>query len=140
MSWEQHRYAVERAARMRREIAKAQDEQAQGVNLQGEANGSDAEMLEEVAEFLRSLGGSKAAERTEDHGQAFIADWNKMIATISVTARQWNMPVPQLICGPKWYAHMNSVATIRLMPVLVYAGVKIRFGDFEQADVLRTVQ
>lgn len=54
MTWDQHRYAVERARDFRRKLADEQNEAAQGVNLQGEANGSDAEMLDEVADFLRS--------------------------------------------------------------------------------------
>jgi hypothetical protein len=57
-------------------------EAAQGVNLQGEANGSDAEMLDEVAHFLRSLEGSEAGDWMKDGAIAFIADWNQATSGI----------------------------------------------------------
>lgn len=59
MSWEQQRYAVERARDMRRKAADEINEASQMVTLQGEAQGGDAEMLDDVADFLQSLEGKK---------------------------------------------------------------------------------
>lgn len=138
MSWEQHRYAVERARDMRRKFADEHNEASGMVNLQGEANGSDAEMLDEVADFLKSLEGSKAGDQMIDRGQSFVADWNKMIATISVLCSQYQLPKPDMIFHYKWQDHMSYVAGQRIGSPLIYAGVRVRFGIFESMDVLRS--
>jgi hypothetical protein len=134
MSWEQHRYAVERAARMRREIADRQNEAAQMVNLQGEANGSDAEMLDDVADFLKSLEGSKAGDGER---QRFVDDWNKTITTLSNFCAYYDLPKPDMLFHPKWQHHMSAVAQRPIGSPLIYAGVRVRFGRFESCDVLR---
>lgn len=137
MTWEMHRYAVERAARMRRTIADEQNEAAQGANLQGEANGSDAEMLEEVAEFLKALGGSKASDILENPGQAFVDDWNKAITSLSNFCGLYDLPKPDMVFHQKWRMHMSRVAQREIRSPLIYAGVRVRFGTLESMDVLR---
>lgn len=142
MSWEQHRYAVERAARMRREIADRQNEAAQMVNLQGEANGSDAEMLEEVAEFLKSLEGYDDRKGSigflegREAQDAFIAEWNKTIATVSVFCDRYGMKKPDMIFVPEWQEYMSVIAGQRIGAPIVYAGVRVRFGKLSPMDVL----
>ena len=136
MSWEQHRYAVERAGRLRRMQADKINEANQGVSLQGEAQGSDAEMLDEVADFLRSLEGSKAGDWQENAGAAFVADWNKTIATISNLCAQYNLPKPDMIFHPKWQQYMSYVAGQSIGSPLIYAGVRVRFGRMVSVDAL----
>lgn len=137
MSWEQHRYAVERAASLRRKIAHDIAEETQGVSLQGEAQGGDAELLEEIAEFLKSLEGSKAGQWQEDAGAAFVADWNKAIADLSNFCARYDLPKPDMIFHPKWQAHMSYVAGQAIGSPLIYAGVRVRFGMFQSMDVFR---
>lgn len=137
MSWEQHRYAVERAARIRRKAAENINEASQMVTLAGEANSSDAEMLEEVGEFLKSLEGSKAGDILENPGQAFVDDWNKAITTLSNFCGLYDLPKPDMIFHQKWRVHMSRVAQREIGSPLIYAGVRVRFGTLESMDVLR---
>ena len=159
MSWEQHRYAVERAARMRSDAADAINDHCMecgmkvdpdisacrciggpvfaGVTLQGEANSSDAEMLGEVADFLKSLEGSKADDILENPGQAFVDDWNQAITTLSNFCGFYNLPKPDMIFHQKWRMHMSRVAQREIGSPLIYAGVRVRFGTLESMDVLR---
>lgn len=161
MSWEQHRYAVERARDLRRKAADAINDHCieclmkhdgsanwrcgcpdgeptfAGATLQGEANGSDAEMLDEVADFLRSLEGSKKDQFVTDPGGAFVDDWNKMVATISVLCSQHDLPKPEMVFHPTWLARMRDISNTRIADTIVYAGVKIRFGRFVQFDGLQ---
>lgn len=143
MSWEQHRYAVERAARIRREFADKHNEMSPShVNLQAEANGSDVEMLEEVAEFLKALEGyddRKGSIGFLDQlelGQAFIAEWNKSIATISVFCDRFGLPKPDMIFPPEWQHYMNRIAGQHIGSPIIYAGVRVRFGKLAPMDVL----
>lgn len=137
MTWEQHRYAVERAASLRRKIAHNIAEETQGVSLQGEANGSDAELLDEIANFLQSLEGSKAGQLQENAGAAFVADWNKTIANLSNFCAQYDLPKPDMIFHPKWQSHMSYVAGQSIGSPLIFAGVRVRFGMFQSMDVFR---
>lgn len=139
MSWEQHRYAVERARDRMKERADAINEEKQMVTLQGEAAGGDAELLDDVAEFLQSLEGSKAGQILENPGEAFIADWNRMVGTISVLCGQYDLPKPEMVFHPKVLSLMRSISNSRIADTIIFAGVKIRFGKFEQADVLRQI-
>lgn len=137
MSWEQHRYAVERARDLRRKLANEINEENQAVSLQGEAQGGDAELLNELADFLRSLEGSKAGQWQEDAGAAFVADWNKAIADLSNFCARYDLPKPDMIFHPKWQAHMSYVARQTIGSPLIYAGVRVRFGMFQSMDVFR---
>lgn len=133
---EQHRYAVERAARLRKHVAHDEIERNQGVSLQGEANGSDAEMLDEVADFLRSLEGSKKNQAITDPGGAFVADWNQVIGTISNFCGMYDLPKPDMLFHPKWQARMSMIAQQQIGSPLIYAGVRVRFGTYRSMDVL----
>ncbi len=144
MTWEQHRYAVERARdRMRKHADEANEAQG-GVNLQGEAAASDAEMLDEVADFLQSLEGYRNEMGSigflegEARRDAFIRDWNKTIGTVGVFAAQWGMPAPEMLFCPEWLAAMNYHSDVQIRSTLIWQGVKVRFGLVEQRDVLVT--
>ena len=119
MTWEQHRGAVERARDC-------------GIPLPG-----DAELLDDVVDFLRSLEGSKAGDILENPGQAFVDDWNKTICTLSNFCGLYNLPKPDMVFHPKWQMHMSHIAGQRIGAPLIYAGVRVRFGMFESCDVLR---
>lgn len=74
MTWEQHRYAVERARDRMKELHDAAIEDREGVSLQSEAANSDMELLDDVVDFLKSLEGGKAGDPI---GQQFVDDWNR---------------------------------------------------------------
>jgi len=143
MTWEQHRYAVERARdRLRKQ---AEDIVSHGgMNLQSEAASSDAEMLDEVVDFLHSLegyrneAGSIGFLEGEARRDAFIRDWNKTIGTVGVFAAQWGMRPPEMLFHPEWYAAMNYHSDVQIRSTLIWQGVKVRFGFVEQRDVLVT--
>lgn len=160
MSWEQHRYAVERARDMRRKTADAINDHCAecgtkmdmenmerlvckcpdgpvfaGVTLQGDADGSDAEMLDDVADFLRSLDGSKPGM---DCREQFIADWDATICAVSNFCAKYDLPKPDMIFHPSWQSHMSLIAGTNIGSPLIYAGVRVRFGTLSSMDVLRT--
>ncbi|WP_372732948.1 hypothetical protein [Novosphingobium sp.] len=142
MTWEQHRYAVERARdRMRRQADEA-DQLQGGVSLQGVAAASDAEMLDEVADFLESLEGRRHDLTSigflegDARRDAFIRDWNRTIGTVGVFAAQWGLPAPEMLFHPKWHEAMNYNSSQPIRATLIWQGVKIRFGFVEQRDVL----
>jgi len=137
MSWEQHRYAVERARDRMKRHHDAAIQANEGVSLQSEAAGSDAEMLDEVADFLKSLEGSKARDIWENPGEAFVADWNKAICELSNFCAAWNLPKPDMVFHPLWRVRMSTIAGQQIGSPLIYAGVRVRFGQFESCDVLR---
>lgn len=160
MSWEQHRYAVERARdRMKATADRINDHCMEcsakhdgsddwrcgcpdgeptfaGATLQGEAASSDAEMLDDVADFLRSLEGSKKGQAITDPGGAFVADWNQMIAVISNVCGQYDLPKPDMVFLPVWQARMSMIAQTKIGSPLIYAGVRCRFGRFASFDAL----
>ena len=142
MTWVYHRYAVERARDRMKKLHDEAVEAQQGVSLQSEATGSDAELLDEVVEFLSTLDGYQnengsigfleGAERRD----AFVWDWNKTIAQIGVFCKQYNIPEPELLFHPRVLDHMNAASSQRISGTLIYMGVKVRFGGYEQRDVL----
>ena len=158
MSWEQHRFAVERARTMREKAAEAingycmdcKQQEAfffdgrclcpdgkptfAGVTLQGEANSSDAELLGDVADFLKSLEGSKP---TMPRGEEFVADWNKAICELSNFCAKWDLPKPDMVFHQSWRGRMSKIAGTQIGSPIIYAGVRVRFGRFESCDVLR---
>lgn len=133
MSWEQHRYAVERARDRIKKSADEINEAAQMVTLQGEAAGSDAELLDDVADFLKALEGGKAGD---GEGQRFIDDWNKAITTVSNFCAYYDLPKPDMIFHPKWQHRMSVVAQRPIGSPLIYAGVRVRFGTMRSVDAL----
>lgn len=134
MSWEQHRYAVERARDRMKQLHDAAVEDRQGVSLQSEAANADAELLDDVADFLKSLEGSKAGDSL---GQQFVDDWNRTIITISNFCGQYDLPKPDMIFHQKWRTHMSAVAQRPIGSPVIYGGVRVRFGQLESMDVLR---
>lgn len=162
MGWEQHRYAVERARDMRRKIADEQNDHCAecgqktdgtdawrcgcptgqpifaGATLQGEASSSDAEMLDEVADFMKSLEGSKAGQCFADPDSAFVADWNQTIVHLSNFCSIYALPKPDMIFHPNWQGRMSEIAGMRIGSPIIYAGVRVRFGTLTPMDVLRT--
>lgn len=157
MGWEQHRYAIERARDMRQKTADAINDHCAeckqqeaffyegrclcpdgkpifaGVTLQGEANSSDAELLGDVADFLKSLDGSKP---TMARSEEFVADWNQAIGQISNFCAKWDLPKPDMLFHPLWQQNMSRVAGMRIGAPLIYAGVRVRFGSYVSMDVL----
>lgn len=67
----------------------------------------------------------------------FVAEWDRMVATISNFASRYDLPKPQMVFHPAWLHHMNKISDARLGPTIIYMDVKIRFGMFEQVDALR---
>jgi hypothetical protein len=90
--------------------------------------------LDEIIEALSAFEGSQPGHSRDE---AFIADWNKMVVNIGYFAAKYNMKAPQMVFHPQWRMHMARISTEPLAPVIIYEGVKIRFGYFEQVDALR---
>ena len=139
MSWEQHRYAVERAReRLKDRLDAVENVESQfgGVSLQGEAARSDVEMLDDVADFLKALEGPKTHDPMP---VTFIKDWNKTVARIAEFSAQYGLPAPDMIFNPIWRTRMDDAAgkiSPQILGTLIYMGVRVRFGQFVQADVL----
>lgn len=166
MSWEQERYAVERARDRMKKLADSVNDHClecgegcdgpekdweckcpkgptfAGVTLQGEAASSDAEMLDNVVDFLKSLDGYDTSKGSigflegKDATDAFVAEWNKVIATISVFCDQYSLPKPDMIFHLKWQRLMSEFAGQHIGAPLIYAGVRVRFGEMRSMDVL----
>ncbi len=135
MTWEQHRYAVERARDRMKKLHDAAIEDREGISLQSEAANSDMELLDDVVDFLKSLEGAKAGDPI---GQQFVDDWNRTIVTLSNFCGLYDLPKPDMIFHHRWQDRMSAVAGIRIGSPLIYAGVRVRFGRFESMDVLRS--
>jgi len=73
-----------------------------------------------------------------DRAEEFAKDWNENFARLSAMATKYDLPKPEIILGHEWFDFVNMSMRERFAPVAIYMGVKIRFGCFEQADVLRT--
>lgn len=74
-------------------------------------------------------------EQAED----FAKDWNDNFARLSAMATKYDLPKPEIILRSEWLHFLDRSMNERFAPVAIFMGVKIRFGCFEQADVLRTV-
>lgn len=134
MTWEQHRFAVERARDRLKKEADAAESARGGISIQSVAGHTDAEMLDEVAEFLLTLDGPKNGFPTREN---FVMQWNKTIAQVGVFAQQQKLPAPELIFNPLWHDKINDACDSPILGTLIWMGVRIRFGAFEQRDVLR---
>ena len=73
-----------------------------------------------------------------ERAEEFAKDWNENFARLSAMATKYDLPKPEIILGHEWFDFVNMSMRERFAPVAIYMGVKIRFGCFEQADVLRT--
>ena len=69
--------------------------------------------------------------------QEFVDDWNRMIAAIATFSDKYDLAKPDMVYPPEVHALMNSVAETRLLGTLIWNGVRVRFGRFEQAEILR---
>jgi len=169
MSWEQHRYAVERARdRMKSAAESINDHCAEcglstetiedcmgicncpdgkpiyaGVTLQGEAASSDAEMLDDVADFLKALDGYQGDKaqignlQGSEAAAAYAAEWNKVVTTLSVFCDRYSIPKPLVVFHPRGLALMRLLSGEDILSVLIYAGVKVTFGIPENMTVIR---
>ena len=72
-----------------------------------------------------------------DRPEEFIADWDRMIGTISDFADKYDLPKPEIVIHPDVQMTMNAVARERIAGTLIYRGVKARTGIFELGTVLR---
>jgi len=118
MSWEQHRYAVERAARLRREFADQCNEASQGVNLRGEANGSIG--------FLQS----------KEFAEAFQRDFTAACLALNNVSLKYSLPKPVLALPHDWETVVRRTIPNHAYDVLYYAGGTVRFGIVRQVTVL----
>lgn len=75
-----------------------------------------------------------------ERAEEFAKDWNDNFARLSQMATKYDLPKPEIILDFKWFDFLNMSMRERFAPVAIYMGVKIRFGCFEQADVLRTIR
>lgn len=76
------------------------------------------------------------ADRTASREHEFVDDWNRMVGAVSFFAQKWDLPAPEMLFHPRWLDHMNASSTQRISGTLIHMGVKVRFGGYEQRDVL----
>jgi hypothetical protein len=75
---------------------------------------------------------------TYENGPKFIDDWNSMIQAVADFSEKWELPAPEMVFHPRVHVTMNYVAEPHIiLGTLIYAGVKVRFGRFDLATVLR---
>lgn len=70
---------------------------------------------------------------------AFVNDWNAMVATISVTCECYNLRKPDMIFNPEWLMAIRKNSQQHISSTLVHMGVRVKFATFEQATVLREI-
>lgn len=69
---------------------------------------------------------------------AFVDDYNRMIATVANFCDRYMVPKPDLIFPPQMLERMKSASGVRdMLGTLIFMGVRVRFGVWEQRDVLR---
>lgn len=69
----------------------------------------------------------------------FADDYNRMIATVSNFCAKHDVKTPDMLFGRDMLAKMCASSDVPLLGTLIFRGVRVRFGQIEQADVLRTV-
>lgn len=76
---------------------------------------------------------------TAEQRQQFVDDWNNMVATVAEFSNKYDLGKPDMVYPPEVHTLMNSVGNTRLLPTVIWQGVRVRFGRFEQADTLRQI-
>lgn len=76
---------------------------------------------------------------TPEERQKFVDDWNAMVATVAAYSDKYMLPKPDMIYPPEVHTAMISVAETRLLPTVIWQGVRIRFGRFEHTESLRLI-
>jgi hypothetical protein len=72
-------------------------------------------------------------------GKSFTEDYNRMIGGISDFCNRYQVRKPELIFHPSMLDRMNMESNERILGTLIFMGIRVRFGTFEQADVLRPI-
>jgi len=83
---------------------------------------------------------SHGFDNPAQHSERFASDWFYMIYEVSTFATKYGLPKPEMVFHPAWLGLIKN--TSRAMPVngaLIHMNVRIRFGKFEQSDVLRHI-
>jgi hypothetical protein len=71
---------------------------------------------------------------------AFVDDYNRMIATVSNFCDQYMIGKPDMIFHPAVLDRMKSASGVRdMLGTLIFMGIRVRFGTWEQRDVFRAV-
>lgn len=71
--------------------------------------------------------------------EAFVDDWNAMIATVSETCTRHNLRKPDMVFHPEWLEAMRALSGQRISSTLIHTGVRVKFATFEQATVIREI-
>lgn len=76
---------------------------------------------------------------TERDVGSFTDDYNRMVAAVSNFCAKHDIQKPDLIFHPKMLDRMRAVSGQNIRGTLIFMGLRVRFGHFEQADVFRSV-
>jgi hypothetical protein len=74
---------------------------------------------------------------TLEEKNAFVADWNAMVATVARFGDKYKLPKGELIFPPIVLDDLRDVAQENILGTLINHGVRVRFGTFEQAETFR---
>lgn len=74
---------------------------------------------------------------TPEKRQECVDDWNRMVATVSEFSEKWDLPKADMVFHPKALALIRTVAQENIRSTLIHLGVRVRFGIFEQAEIIR---
>jgi hypothetical protein len=70
----------------------------------------------------------------------FVDDYNRMIATVSNFCDKHNIRKPDLIFHPSVLTKMKAASGVNsMLGTLIFMGVRVRFGDWEQRETLRQI-
>ena len=73
-------------------------------------------------------------------GKSFVEDYNHMMGGIADFCNRYDVPKPDVIFHPKMLDKMRSESDMHsMLGTLIFMGIRVRFGLWEQRDVLRSV-
>jgi hypothetical protein len=76
---------------------------------------------------------------TQTDPGSFTDDYNRMIAVVANFCDKHNVHKPDMIFHPKMLDRMRATSGLNMLGTLIFMGVRVRFGLWEQADVLRSI-
>lgn len=86
----------------------------------------------ELLQFRTWTQTNRGASRNHE----FVDDWNRMVGTVANFAAKYDLPAPEMLFHRRWLDKMNSAASSPIAGTLIHMNVRIRFGHYEQRDVL----
>jgi hypothetical protein len=76
---------------------------------------------------------------TERDVGAFTDDYNRMIATVANFCARYDIDKPDIIFRPRMLDKLRATSQQNILGTLIFMGVRVRFGLWEQRDVFRSI-